>query len=71
MVPKRPHDAYDMNVKVNALWGNISIEEKKSERPKVRRSIMHSIRKLTGETETLGGKGVMRSSSYDLKPLGD
>ena len=43
LVPKRPHDAYDMNVRVNTLWGNIATKEKKSERPKVRRSTMHSI----------------------------
>ena len=45
LVPKRPHDAYDMNVKVNALWGNIATKEKKSEKPKMRRNIMYSIRK--------------------------
>ena len=28
LVPKRPHDAYDMNAKVNALWGNIATKEK-------------------------------------------
>ena len=45
MVPKRPHDAYDINAKVNALWGNIATKEKKSERPKIRRSTMHPVRK--------------------------
>jgi hypothetical protein len=34
-----------MNAKANALWGNVATKEKKSERPKVCRSIMHSIRK--------------------------
>ena len=43
--PKRPHDAYDMNVKVNSVWGNVATKEKKSERPKVCRSTMHSVRK--------------------------
>ena len=28
MVPKRPHDAYDMNAKANAMWGNIATKEK-------------------------------------------
>ena len=28
LVPKRPHDAYDMNAKVNALWGNIATKGK-------------------------------------------
>ena len=45
MVPQRPHDAYDMNVKNNSLWGNFVTKEKNPERPKVRRSIMHSVRK--------------------------
>ena len=45
MVPKRPHDENDMNAKVNALWGNMVTKEKNPERPKVRRSIIHSIRK--------------------------
>ena len=56
MVSKRAHDANDMNAKVNALWGNVATKEKKSERPKVRRSKIHSVRKLTGETKTLGKK---------------
>jgi hypothetical protein len=45
LVPKRPHDAYDMNAKVNSLWGHIAAKEKNSERPKVHRSIIHSVRK--------------------------
>ena len=34
-----------MNVKTNSLWGNVATNEKKSEGPKVHRSIMHFIRK--------------------------
>ena len=56
MVPKRPHDAYDMDAKVNALWGNIATKEKKSERPKVRRSIMHSMRKTHWGDRDSGGE---------------
>ena len=58
MVPKRPHDAYDMNVRVDSLWRNIATEEKKLERPKVRKSIMHSIRKTHwGDRVSEGIKG--------------
>ena len=28
LVLKRPHDANDINAKVNALWGNIATKEK-------------------------------------------
>ena len=55
LVPKRPHDAYDMNAKVSSLWGNIATKEKKSERPKVHRSIMHSVRKTHWGDRDSGG----------------
>jgi hypothetical protein len=53
------------------LWGNIATKEKKSERPKIRRSIMHSIRKTHWGDRDSGEKGVMRRSGYDLKISGD
>ena len=68
MVPKRPHDAYDMNAKVNSLWGNIATKEKKLERPKVRRSMIYSVRKTHWEDrDSEGIKRVMRRPGYVLK----
>ena len=70
MVPKRPHDAYDMNVKNNLYGENIATKEKNPERLKVRRSIMHSVRNTAGKKETLGDKRVVHRPGYDFKTAG-
>ena len=72
MVPKRPHDAYDMNAKVNALWGNIATKEKEireTENPQ-EHNAFHKENSL-GRQRLWGDKRVMRRPGYDLKLLGD
>ena len=53
------------------MWDNVATKEKNSKRPKIRRSITHSVRKTHWEDKDSRGKRLYVGEATTLKLLGD